>query len=167
MRSLLIFLISLIVGLMFCPLGVYSSDSTGIIRGYVIVPQRLDTAKAAKEARIYVYVTDMAAWDKSKQPWPPVDQVLEFPIREIKEKKVSFEFTNVKPGKYQVSAFIDSGRPHVRPGSKAFTAYPGDYTSLKDPKVTIKAGEVKEVVITYGAYIKVPEGYSSPTYLPE
>jgi hypothetical protein len=166
-RSLMILMVFLVIGLLFLLPGVFGSDSTGVIRGHVVVPKTLDTEKSPKEAKIFVYILDLAIWKRTKQPRPPIDLVQEFPIRDIKEKKVSFEFTNVKPGKYQVSAFIDNGRPHIRPGSKAFVAYPGDYTSLKDPEVTLKAGEVKEVAILYGAYIKIPDGYTSPIYLPK
>jgi hypothetical protein len=139
----------------------------GVIRGHVVIPKKLDTPSAPPEAKVYVYLIDLAKWDKNKQPWPPVGTVLDFPISSIKGPKLEFQFRDVPPGSYQVSAFIDSGRPHVRPGSKSFVSYPGDYTSLQDPEVTLKAGEEKEVAISYGAYMKVPDGYTSPKYLPE
>ena len=143
------------------------SGGTGVIRGDVVVPKGLDTSSAPIESKLYVYLVDVRKWDKKNVPWPPIGPVKDFPIRSIKGPKVAFEFRNVPPSTYQVHVFIDTGRPHVRPGSKSFIAYPGDYVSLKDPEVSIKPGEEKEVTLSYGTRIAVPEGYSSPKFLPD
>jgi hypothetical protein len=140
---------------------------TGTIRGLVTIPVTLDTESAPEEAKVYVYLVDLGSWDRRKSPWPPISTVQAFPIRSIEGAELAFEFRNVPTGSYRVGAFLDAGRPHIRPGARSFVAYPGDYTSLNDPEVSLKPGDDKQITISYGARVTVPEGYTAPKYLPE
>ncbi len=164
MKPILAF-VSILV--LFCAaVGCNSSpgQEKGTIRGSCLVPTKLDAAKAEKEAKYYIYLQKPSE-NSDKSPFPPVLQVIAYDLKSLAGKHVTFEFKDLDPGSYLVSVHIDSGRPYVRPGSKAFVAYPGDYTSMNRKPVKVSAGQVAEVSITSGAYIPVPNGYTSPLYL--
>jgi hypothetical protein len=143
-----------------------STQEKGSIHGSSLVPKNLDVTKAEKEAKYYTYLQD-ASKQRGESAFPPVLKVISYDLNSLKGKNVTFEFKDLDPGEYLVSVHIDSGRPYVRPGSKAFTAYPGDYTTMNEEPVTVNGGQVTEVSITSGAYISVPEGYTSPVHLDE
>lgn len=143
--------------------------STGVIRGYVRLPDKIDLAATPKEAKLYVYLKDYAPKQgKEVFPWEaPVNEVLDFEINSLKSHRVAFEFLNLPKGTYGVSVLIDTGRPHVSPGSMNFTAFPGDYTGGTKDNVNLEHNQAVEVSINQGLYITIPDGYEAPLYSSE
>lgn len=166
MRTAWIICICITIGLF----GLFScssnSGSRGTIRGHVLLPNEIDISAAAEEAKIYVYLKDYTPKDgKEVLPWEaPIKEVIEMEIRPLKSRRVSFEFKDLPEGVYGVSVLIDTGRPHVRPGSQNFTAFPGDYTGGVTDNVELESNETVEVSIKYGMYVSVPDGYTAPLY---
>ncbi len=145
------------------------SRSSGMIRGFVPVPEEIELSAAPKEAKLYVYLVDYTSkGDKEVLPWEaPSKEVKEFQINRLKDHKVSFEFGGLREGKYGVSVLVDTGRPHVRDGSLNFTAFPGDYAGGTRQELDLEDGQTLEVSISEGLYVSIPEGYQAPLYSTE
>ena len=145
-----------------------SSDSSSgaTIKGHVVLAKKIDLSAAAEEADIYIYLKDYTSRDgKEVLPWEaPIKEVITRQIRPLKSHRVAFEFKDLPEGVYGVSVLIDTGRPHVRPGSRNFTAFPGDYTGGVTDNVELKSNETVEVSIKDGMYVTIPDGYTAPLY---
>jgi hypothetical protein len=150
-------------GLLSCSSG---SGSSGTIKGYVLLPNEIVISETAEEAKIYIYLKDYTPeGGKEVLPWEaPIKEVIERDIRPLKSHRVDFEFKDLPEGVYGVSVLIDTGRPHVLPGSHNFTAFPGDYTGGVTDNVELKSNETVEVSIKYGMYVSIPDGYTAPLY---
>ena len=80
---------------------------------------------------------------------------------------IPFKFENLPKGSYGVSVLIDTGRPHVPPGSLNFTAFPGDYAGSIKSNVKLESNQTIEVSIEKGLYVTIPDGYDAPLYASE
>lgn len=144
-------------------------NSGGAIKGYVLMPKGIDRENMPPEAKLFIYLRDYSPKQgKEVAPWEaPIKKVLDFKIDSLKDQKVSFKFGALPKGVYHVSVLIDTGRPHVSPGSLNFTAYPGDYTGGTKENIELKDGQIKEISITEGSYLTIPKGYKAPLYFTE
>ena len=145
------------------------SGSSGMIRGFVLIPDEIELSTAPEEAKLFIYLVDYTPkGDKEVLPWEaPTREVKEFQINTLKNHKVSFEFGGLREGKYGVSVLVDTGRPHVPEGSLNFTAFPGDYAGGAQEELDVDDGQAVEVSISEGLYVSIPEGYQAPLYSPE
>ncbi len=161
--------LALIDVLLFAPTAFSQSTPKGKLSGYVQLPVEVDIATAAEEAKVYIYLLDYTS-RKGKTPFPweaPITRVEDMEIRALKSHKVMFQFRDLPAGTYGVSVLIDTGRPHVRPGSKNFTAFPGDYAGGTKENVKLENNQSIEVSIEEGLYVSVPDDYKAPVYSPE
>jgi hypothetical protein len=167
MKNSIIIHIWLLISL-FCISSCSSSTSgaTGTIKGYVLLPREIDIGTVAKEAKAYIYLRDYTpVGGKQVLPWnAPIKKVIKRAIRPLRDHRVSFKFRDLPKGVYGVSVLVDTGRPHISPGSLNFTAFPGDYAGGMKENVTLEGNQTIEVSIRSGMYIALPDGYSAPLY---
>ena len=145
------------------------SGPMGKIRGYVLLPDKIETATVPKEAKVYIYLQDYTPRNGKKVlPWEaPIKRVIEYEISSVKSHKIAFQFADLREGTYGVSVLVDTGRPHVLPGSLNFTAFPGDYAGCSKDIVKLEHNQIKEVSIGEWFYVTIPDGYEAPTYSAE
>lgn len=145
------------------------SAAAGTIRGTVILPNKIELAAEPNEARVIIYVMDVTPeHGKPVMPWDaPIRKVIDYEIKSLKNHRVSFEFGNLPKGIYGVSVLVDTGRPHVPPGSLNFAAFPGDYAGGTRENLPLDDNQTIEVSIGEGFYVTIPEGYAAPLYSPE
>jgi hypothetical protein len=145
------------------------SESKGKIKGYVLLPYKIDTATVPNEAKVYIYLKDYTPKDgKEILPWEaPIKKVIDLQINSLRDHKVFFEFRDLPKGMYGVSVLVDTGRPHVPYGSLDFTAYPGDYAAGTKENKELEGDQTVEVSINEGLYVTIPDGYDAPLYSPE
>lgn len=155
-----------------CSPTIYPSDahaaSKGKIQGTVVIPARIDLSTAPPEAKIFIYLKDYTPKaSRAVLPWEaPTLDVIDLGIRSLKGHDVAFVFGDLPGGRYGVSVLIDTGRPHVLPGSRDFTAYPGDYAGGTRDDVVLDPGGPVEISIDDGLYVPIPDGYEAPVYPP-
>lgn len=168
-RSLIIVIVVLLNLFFAITYSFSESASKGEIKGYVLLPNRIDIPTVANEAKVYIYLTDYTPKDgKEIFPWEaPIKEVIDFKINSLRDHKVFFEFRDLPKGMYGVSVLVDTGRPHVPHGSLNFTAYPGDYAGGTKENVNIEGDQTVEVSINEGLYVTIPDGYDAPLYSPE
>ena len=168
-KSVIILILVLFTHFCFAPYSFSKSASTGTIRGYVLLPNKIDMATVPKEAKVYIYLKDYTPiGGKEVFPWDaPVKKVIERDISSLKSHRVAFEFKDLPKGLYGVSVLIDTGRPHVPHGSLNFTAFPGDYAGGAKDNVKLEYNQTIEVSINEGTYVTIPAGYDAPLYSPE
>ena len=134
----------------------------------MVIPARVDLSAVPPEAKLFIYLKDYTPKaGKAVLPWEaPTLEVIDLTIRSLKGHRVSYVFGDLPAGSYGVSVLIDTGRPHVTPGSRDFTAYPGDYAGGSRDDVVLGPGGVVELSIDNGLYVPIPAGYEAPVYLP-
>lgn len=145
------------------------ADSTGVIKGHVLLPGRLHADDLDKQAKVYIYLSDYTPKGHGQVfPWDaPIVKVQTRAIASLNDHKVDFKFIDLKKGIYGVSVLLDTGRPHVPPGSRNFTAFPGDYTGGSHDEIKLDGGLTVEVSIDSGLYVSIPDGYDAPLYPPD
>jgi hypothetical protein len=144
-------------------------DPDGTIRGHVLLPEKIEMATLPEEAKVFIYLKDFTPKDgKEVPPWEaPVKKVIDLQIRALEHHRIPFEFKNLPKGLYGVSVLIDTGRPHVSPGSLNFTAFPGDYAGGLKSNVKLENNQTVEVYVEKGLYVTIPDGYDAPLYAGE
>ena len=170
MKKPVIILILILIGpFCFAPYSFSKSSPTGTIKGYVLLPSKIDMSKVPKEAKVYIYLKNYTPkHDKKVFPWDaPITKVMDFDVSSLRSHRVAFEFTDLPKGVYGVSVLVDTGRPHVPHGSLNFTAFPGDYTGGTRENVKLEYSQTAEVSIDEGLYVTIPDGYDAPLYSPE
>ena len=144
-----------------------SEPPKGQITGVVVIPEKVEPEKASEHENVFLYVRDYTGIEEGQREFQegPVVAVRKYPVNQLEGRELTFAFSGLEPGIYQVSCLIDIGRPHVSPGSQAFIAYPGDFSGWTQPNIRLDAGETEKVKIDYGMYVAIPKGYESPLYL--
>lgn len=139
----------------------------GSVRATVVLAQDLDRAGAPIEADVIAYLRDLAPVDGVRPgPWDaPVVEQQRVALRSVTRREVSFTFDGVPVGEYAVFVLVDTGRPHVRPGSENFPPRPGDYHGRTHREVIVGEGAPRAVRIEARIQVLVPEGYEAPMYL--
>ena len=168
-RTLNISIVLLLTIFCFTTYSFAEYDLLGNIKGYVLLPNRIDIATVPNEAKVYIYLKDYTPKDgKEVFPWEaPIKEVIDFQINLLGDHSVAFEFKDLPKGRYGVSVLIDTGRPHVPHGSLNFTAYPGDYTGGTKENIALEGDQTVEVSINEGLYVTIPDGYEAPLFSPE
>ncbi|GMR06101.1 MAG: hypothetical protein BMS9Abin25_0684 [Gammaproteobacteria bacterium] len=167
-KPVIILILILVSPFYFTPYSFSNAASTGTIRGYVLLPNKIDMASVPKEAKVYIYLKDYTPKNgREVFPWDaPIKKVIDFDINSLKKYRITFEFRDLQEGIYGVSVLVDTGRPHVPHGSLNFTAFPGDYAGGTKENLKLESSQTIEVAIMEGLYVTIPDGYEAPLYSP-
>lgn len=140
---------------------------TGNVFVTAVLSQELDIENAPDEADVILYLRDLAPIGGEKPgPWDaPVVDHHRVKLNTLHTREVAFTFTSVPAGEYAVFVLVDSGRPHVRPGSTNFPPRPGDFHGRTRQGVLVREGMTSPVEVEARIQVLLPEGYAAPLYL--